>query len=306
MLPWLSSNASKSREPSQDMTTSAILQDKVAVITGSTRGLGLEIARAYAAAGAHVVVTSRSAKSTSQAQTLLAEAGFSVSGIPCNVANRQEVERLAAFAVATFGRLDLWVNNAALSAPYGPVAAIPPDAFEDVLYTNILGVYYGSWVALRYFLQSRQGKLINVLGEGASKPRPMQAAYTSSKAWVRSFTQALAGEYKDTGIGIYAFNPGLMETGLVQNVTAIQSYEDRLQPFITVRRIFSQSPAIPAQKALWLASSATDGKTGLEIKQMTTGAILRGFLRLLTDRLTGKPQTEIKLAVTTIPPYPSE
>jgi glucose 1-dehydrogenase len=285
------------------MTSSAVLQDKVAVITGGTRGLGLEIARAYAARGANVVIASRSAESVSQALDLLGEAGLSASGVPSNVADRQDVERLAAFALATYGRLDIWVNNAALTAPYGPVAAIHPEVFAEILQTNILGVYYGSWVAINYFLQSRRGKLINILGEGARKPRPLQTAYSSTKAWVRSFTQALASEYKETGIGVFAFNPGLMETQLVQNVTAIQGYEDRLKPFVAVRQLFSQSPSVPAQKAVWLASSASDGKTGLEVRQMTIGKTLAGLLHFLTQRVTGKPLPEIKMVVTTIPPY---
>lgn len=279
-----------------------ILQDKVAVITGGTRGLGLEIARAYAAQGAQVVIASRSQDSVNQALSLLEREGFSAAGIPCQVASREEVERLASFALETFGRLDIWVNNAALSAPYGPTAAIDPEIFEDVLRTNILGVYHGSRIALQIFLGSNQGKLINILGVGERRPRPMQSAYTSTKAWVKSFTRGLADEYKETGIGIFAFNPGLMETDIVQNIQAIQGYESGLKPFITVRKLFSQPAEIPARKALWLASSATDGKTGLEVRQMTTGTMLAGMLRFLFDKISGKPQPEIKMNITTIPP----
>ena len=288
---------------------SGILQNKVAVITGGTRGLGLEIARAYAVEGARVVIASRSKTSVSQALSFLQHEGFSAAGMPCNVASRDEVKRLAAFALDTFSGLDIWVNNAAVSAPYGPTAAIEPDAFEDVLHTNILGVYHGAQIALQYFLASNQGKLINILGEGARKPRPMQNAYTSTKAWVKSFTLALASEYKDTGIGIFAFNPGLMETEFVQNVQAIQGYEERLKPFVTVRKLLSQPPEIPAQKAVWLASAATDAITGLEVNQMTTGKMLAGMSRFLINKISGKPQVEIKMIVTTIPPaseYPQK
>jgi glucose 1-dehydrogenase len=281
---------------------SGILIDKVVVITGGTRGLGLEIARAYAAEGARVVIASRSENTVNQALSFLQQAGFTAAGMPCDVGHRDEVERLAAFALDTFNRLDIWVNNAAISAPYGPTAAINPDAFEDVLRTNILGVYYGSRIALQIFIASNQGKLINILGEGARGPRPMQTAYSSTKAWVKSFTLALAGEYKATGIGIFAFNPGLMETEFVQNVQAIQGYEGRLKPFITVRKILSQPAEIPAHKAVWLASSATDGKTGLEVSQMTTGKMLAGMSRFLITKITGKPQPEIKMVVTSVPP----
>ena len=278
-----------------------ILQDKVAVITGGTRGFGLEIARAYAQEGAHVVIASRSEQAVSQALSLLAIEGLVVAGLPCHVARQDDVEQLAAFTIKSFGRLDIWVNNAAISAPYGPTAAIEPSAFEDVLHTNILGVYYGSRIALQHFCAANQGKLINILGEGARRPRAMQNAYGSTKAWTRSFTLALAREYKDTGIGVFAFNPGLMETELIQNVQAIQGYEGRMKPFVTVRRFLSQPPDVPARKAVWLASPATDGKTGLEVKELTAGKMFAGLTRLMIMKISGKPEPEIKMTVTTVP-----
>jgi glucose 1-dehydrogenase len=281
---------------------SGILQDKVAVITGGTRGFGLEIARAYAQEGACVVIASRSEQSVSQALSLLQSEGFSVAGLPCHVARRAEVEQLGDLAIKNFGRLDIWVNNAAISAPYGPTADIDPSAFEDVLHTNILGVYHGSGIALEHFIAAKQGKLINILGEGARRPRAMQNAYGSTKAWTRSFTQALAREYKDTGIGVFAFNPGLMETELIQNVQVIQGFEDKLKPFVTVRRFLSQPPEVPARKAVWLASPATDGKTGLEVKELTAGKMLGSSFRLLFHKISGIAEPEIKMIVTTVPP----
>jgi len=278
-----------------------ILQDKVAVITGGTRGFGLELARAFAKEGARLVIASRSEQAVSQALSLLSTEGHVVAGLPCDVARRDDVEQLAAFTIKTFGRLDIWVNNAAISAPYGPTAAIEPSAFEDVLHTNILGVYHGSRLALQHFSAANQGKLINILGEGARRPRAMQNAYGSTKAWTRSFTLALAREYKDTGIGVFAFNPGLMETELIQNVQAIQGYEGRMKPFVTVRRFLSQPPDVPARKAVWLASPATDGKTGLEVKELTAGKMFAGVARLMIMKISGKPEPEIKMTVTTVP-----
>ncbi len=281
---------------------SGILHEKVAVITGGTRGFGLEIARAYAQEGAHVVIASRSEQAVSQALSLLASQGLVVAGLPCHVARGDEVEQLAAHAISSFGKLDIWVNNAAISAPYGPTVQIDPSVFEAVLHTNILGVYHGSRIALQHFIAANRGKLINILGEGARRPRAMQNAYGSTKAWTRSFTQALAREYKDTGIGVFAFNPGLMETELIQNVQVIQGYEERLKPFVTVRRFLSQQPDVPARKAVWLASPATDGKTGLEVKELTAGKMFASVARLMVNKISGKPEPEIKMTVTTVPP----
>ncbi len=81
-----------------------------------------------------------------------------------------------------------------------------------VLRTNVYGVYHGSLVALRYFESRSGGKLINILGQGDRRPQPFANTYSSSKAWVRSFTQGLVKEYAKSGVDILAFNPGLMYT----------------------------------------------------------------------------------------------
>ena len=171
-----------------------ILKDKVAVITGGSRGLGLGIAEAFAREGAAVVIASRSKKSVDAAvQSILAK-GQRATGLPCDVGDLAQVEALAAHAVATFGRLDIWVNNAGLSAPYGPTAHLPSSEFQATVNTNIVGVYNGSVTAIRHFAPQRSGKLINLLGRGDNQPVPFQNAYASSKTWVRVFTSRSAKE----------------------------------------------------------------------------------------------------------------
>ncbi len=97
-----------------------ILKDKVAVITGGSRGLGFAIAEVYAREGAKIVIASRSLRSVDEAVKKLKLNGAQVIGQACDVADMQQVESLAELAVNTFGRIDIWVNNAGLSAPYGP------------------------------------------------------------------------------------------------------------------------------------------------------------------------------------------
>lgn len=194
-----------------------ILDGKVAVITGSTRGLGLAIAQAYVREGAAVVLAGRSEASLNQALHTVKQQGARVSGLVTDVSDLTQVETLAHHAVRELGKIDIWVNNAGISAAYGPTLSLDPPQFERVLRTNIFGEYYGSVVALRYFLaHNKAGKLINLMGRGDKEPVPYQNAYASSKAWVRNFTLALAREYAKTGIGIFAFNPGLVDTDLLR------------------------------------------------------------------------------------------
>lgn len=281
------------------------LMGKVAVITGSTRGLGLAIARAYADAGAAVVVGSRSLDSVQQAVDDLRQGGAEASGQPVDVGDRESVEALASHASQTYGGFDIWVNNAGLSAPYGPTADLPVGEFERIVQTNILGTYYGSVTALRHFVSRGAGKLINLSGRGDRKPVPLQNAYAPSKAWVRSFTLALAEEYKDTGVGVYLFNPGLVKTEMLSSVAAIEGYEERLNPLKTVVRMWGNDAEVPARKAVWLASDATDGQTGLYVRFLTFPRVVRGLVGEGLRRLLGRPKEEMALDVTSVPPASS-
>jgi NAD(P)-dependent dehydrogenase (short-subunit alcohol dehydrogenase family) len=128
-----------------------------------------------------------------------------------DVSDLAQVEALAEHATRLYGQFDVWINNAGWAAPYGPAMHISPNTFLRTVNTNIIGTYHGSLVALRSFLPIARGKLINVLGRGSDgRTSSMQTAYAASKAWVRSFTASLAADYKDTGVGIYGINPGMM------------------------------------------------------------------------------------------------
>lgn len=282
--------------------TEGVLAGKVAVITGGTRGLGLAIARAYAQEGASVVIASRSVEGVEQAVKTLSTEGGQVSGQPYDVGELGQVESLAAHALTTFGRLDVWVNNAGISAPYGPTIHIPPEEVTRVIQTNILGVYHGTLVALRHFLPKGQGKLINVLGRGSRGPVPMQNAYAASKAWMRSFTLALAEEYKGSGVEILAFRPGMVDTDMLRKPHVVAGYEEHLKSLETVIRMWAHAPDVPAREAVWLASAATDGRSGLEVKLLGPLAIIGGLLREGLRRLLRQPAPPIEVDITSLPP----
>ncbi len=277
------------------------LDGKIAVITGSTRGLGLAIARLYAAEGAAVVVSSRTASAVEKTVAEFTDAGFRASGLACDIGDRAQVEALARHAIETFGCFDVWVNNAGLSSPYGPSFEISPDDFESTIDTNIRGTYYGSRVAMLHFLERGQGKLINLLGRGDSGPVPYQNGYASSKAWIKNFTRALAKEYRTyPRIGVFAFNPGLVDTDLLRRPQAIGGYEKKMAPLKTVIRLWADSPEVPAARALWLASPATDGKTGLVINVLGLRRITMGLIREVGRRLTGRGQP-VSLDIRSVP-----
>ncbi len=279
-----------------------VLQDKVIVITGSSRGLGLAIAQAAAAEGAKVVVSSRTADAVEAAVAGLRAAGREASGSACDVSDLDQVEALAECAVRTYGRFDVWVNNAGYAPPFGATAHVPPSLFLRAVQTNIVGTYHGSIVALRAFLPEGRGKLINILGRGSDgKPAPMQNGYAATKAWEVSFTKALADEYREAGVGIYAINPGMMRTDLLTDLTAVSGYEKRLRVMPTIVRMWAVPPEVPARHVVWLASAATDGKTGLMLKEMGPGRMLGGAVREGFRRLTRRPPPPVDMKVAVIP-----
>ncbi len=281
-----------------------VLDGKVAVITGSSHGLGLSIAEAYALEGASVVLAARSSEALNKAVEKLIQQGGKATSLPTDVGELSQVKALADHAVETFGKVDIWVNNAGVSGVYGPTASIDPALFERVIRTNILGEYYGSLVALQHFLaQGTGGKLINMLGRGDRQPVKYQSAYASSKTWVRNFTLALAKEYAGTGIGIYALNPGLMDTELLRKVDAVKGYEKKLKPLSAVIRLWAEPLSVPTEKAVWLASRATDKKTGLDIQVLGTRRLVQGPIRELRRIIARQPAPDTTLDITTIAPY---
>jgi len=256
------------------------LENKVAVITGASRGLGKAIAQLFAREGAKVVLSSRTKNVIEQNAINLRMEGLEATVFACDVSDPKQVEDLARFAIQKYGGFDIWVNNAGIAGPYGATLDLSPDQFLSVLRTNMFGVYHGSTTAMRHFLPHKSGKLLNILGAGAKKPAPNQNAYGSTKAWIRVFTLALAEEYKNSGVGVYAFQPGLMDTDLLTEIVTFENHEKRLRGFMPfLIRAAGKKPVVAARKALWLVSSATDGKTGLDAQVGSSLSVLIGFMR---------------------------
>jgi glucose 1-dehydrogenase len=278
------------------------LAGKVAIITGASRGLGKAIAQLFSHEGAKVILSSRTKEVIEQNAADLRMEGMEAYAYVCDVSDPIQVEGLAYFAIQKFGVFDIWINNAGISGPYGATLDLSPDQFLSVLRTNLFGVYHGSTIAMRHFLPRNSGKLINILGAGAKTPVPNQNAYGSTKAWIRVFTLALASEYRHSRVGVYALQPGLMDTDLLTDILTFESYQKRLDNFMPVLiRAAGKNPQVPARKALWLASPATDGKTGLDIHVGSGLSFMVGFLREGFRSMFHLPSRPVNMKINIIP-----
>jgi len=183
------------------------LDGKVALVTGSNRGIGKGIARGLAAEGASLVLAARNAATLRQVAEELEQAGTPTLAIPTDVADEAQVERLFAQAMERFGRLDILVNNAG-AFDGGPLDELTVEAWDKVINTNLRGPFLCTRSAMRIMKPQRGGRIINVGSISAQRVRPRSAPYSTSKHGIWGLTQVTALEGREFGIAASCLHPG--------------------------------------------------------------------------------------------------
>ncbi len=195
-----------------------LLDKRVAVITGGTRGIGRGIAEAFAAQGAAVVLGGRSPEKGEQA---LDEMGIGDRAmfVPCDVRRREDVENLIDQAVKRYGSADIMVNNAGGSDRFALVHEMTDEAWQNALDFNLNAAFWGSRRALRYMLERGWGRIINISSvEGKQANKPAVAHYITNKHAINGLTKAVAYEYGTNGITCNAICPGAIETDTMKEL----------------------------------------------------------------------------------------
>ncbi|MGX1162574.1 short-subunit dehydrogenase [Arthrobacter sp. SLBN-100] len=195
------------------------IKNPVVVITGASSGIGRATALRFAAKGARLVLAARGAKSLEEAARECRKRGAKAVAVPTDVTDVGKMDELAARAVKEFGRLDVWVNNAAVGA-FGLLTDIPPKDFQRVLDVNISGYVNGARAALPRLRAQGSGILINVASIVSEIPLPYSAAYSISKAAVRALSVSLRSELAREGVAgvdVCTVLPATIDTPFYQN-----------------------------------------------------------------------------------------
>jgi NAD(P)-dependent dehydrogenase (short-subunit alcohol dehydrogenase family) len=266
------------------------LKDKVAVITGSTRGFGYAIAEAMLKVGAAVVISGRSQDALTKALESLAAFG-AVKGQTCDVREEEQVYALARFAVRLFGRIDIWVNNAGYSSSAGLMLETNPQESIDMFLANDMGTLYGCQAALHFMTKRGEGTLINIYGNGSFlRPASPAGLYGATKAWVASFTRSLAKEIRGSGIKLIGYSPGMLLTDMLTNPVVIgERGKEMLKRYSFVLRLLANDPQKAAQK---LVDAITNSeKEFIEHRMLRPWTILFSMLRVWWEDLTRTSKT---------------
>jgi NAD(P)-dependent dehydrogenase (short-subunit alcohol dehydrogenase family) len=188
----------------------------VVVITGASSGIGLACAQAFARAGARLVLSAREGPALHEARERLGRSCDAVV-VPADVSDEQDVRRVAAHAVARFGRIDVWVNCAGVIS-FGRFEDTPPEDFRRVIETNLFGQVHGSRAAVEQFRRQRAGVLINVSSLWGRVTSPHVSAYVTSKFAIRAFSDCLREELADAPrIAVVTVLPPAIDTPIWQH-----------------------------------------------------------------------------------------
>jgi dehydrogenase/reductase SDR family member 4 len=236
------------------------LDGKVAVVTGSTRGIGLATVRMLAEAGARVVVSSRKPEACEAVRAELVAVGHDAIAVAAHVGRPEECAALVEGTIRHYGRLDIMVANAAVNPVADPLETLAPEAWAKVLDTNIGGPWHLARAALPEIAKAGGGAMVMVSSISAFVAAEGSAAYGISKAALNQMVRQLALEWGGRGVRINAVAPGTTQTDMIRTLTAQPGWLDAVIARTPLARIGDAEDVAGA--ILFLASSAARHVTG--------------------------------------------
>src|SRR5689334_16831590 len=236
-----------------------MLNEKVIVVTGASRGIGEAIVRASIDGGAKVVLASRKQADLDKvAASLPADRTLAVA---CHTGKAEDVDALFARAIEKFGRVDGYVNNAATNPYFGPLVDTPDAAIDKTFEVNVRGYLYGARAFVKHArTRDGGGSIVNIASIAGLRAAPMQGIYGATKAAVISMTQTLAFELGGSKIRVNAIAPGLVETKFAAAIVQNPALRDHVVKRTPLAR--HAQPTEIAGAAVYLLSDAASFTTG--------------------------------------------
>jgi NAD(P)-dependent dehydrogenase (short-subunit alcohol dehydrogenase family) len=240
------------------MTQNGILSDKIALITGASRGIGAAAARVFAREGATVVLAAR----TESALKDVAEDIPGASYVVTDLGDKASIDHAVATVLDRHGRLDLAFNNGAVGVPPHPIADFPEDDFDLVVRVNLKGVFYALSAEVKAMVEAGGGAIVNTSSVGSLIGNPALPAYGAAKRAVNSLTESAAVTYGPNKIRVNAIAPGLTLTEMVDEWNQHDpGVIDRIIGMTPLGR--AAAPEEMAEAAAWLLSDRASFVTGV-------------------------------------------
>ena len=236
------------------------LDGKVALVTGSSRGIGRAIAEQMARAGARVVISSRKLDACEEVRDVLKAEGHEAIAIGCNVGRREELANLVTRTLEAWGRIDVLIANAATNPHYGPLSSVTEDAWNKILSTNLSASLWLANLILPGMAERGGGAVILLSSASALVGTTLIGAYAVSKAAEMQLARNLAMEWGRKGIRVNAIAPGVIQTEFARALWENPQARKRIEALNCVGRL--GVPQDVAGAALFLASDASRFITG--------------------------------------------
>ena len=269
------------------------LSEQVVVITGASQGIGRETALQMAMRGASLVLTARGDEALAELAREVERIGARAETVVADVAEWPQVEAIAQRAVDRFGRIDTWVNNAAVSA-YGTIDEIEVRELERVIRVNLMGQMYGVKAALPHMRRGGGGTIINVGSALSARAVPLQSAYVASKHAVKGFSEAIRMEleHDGSGINVTLIMPSSINTPLFSNAASKLGVRPAPVPPVYEPRVVAEAIVFAAEHPRREIVVGGAGKM-LVLGQRLSASLLDRYMlqggRLFNQQRTDKP-----------------
>ena len=245
------------------MTWSIDLSNKVAIVTGASRGIGEAIAQGLAQAGAKLVIASRKAESLAEAAQQIEAAGGEVLAVPTNTSDRAGIENLVKAAIERFGGIDIIVNNAATNPHFAPLLTSEDSMWDKTIKVNLQGYFWLIQQSVPSMIERGGGKVINIASIAGQQPLMYQGLYGLTKAAVSHMTATLGNELGPSNVQVNAIAPGFVKTKFSSVLWQNEELAKKTIAVTPARRI--AEPEDIAGLAVFLASPAASFITGQTI-----------------------------------------